>query len=282
MSGYPQGEVLLARCRAGRGKIVIVEGETLDDDPYFYGRWFGDRARDLSFVPQNGCSRVVSAVADLRAKLGPGYEVYGIRDRDFCDDSVLAAQDLAMPADGVLRPRRYTLENYLLDPGGWFEVVKMVSRSTLRPHWDSLAAVEAQVLAAYRACLPVAAWNYTVKQEYTRLPEDAGAGSLGYKAHPEAVRGDPCAALDDWGAKRGVAGSLGAAFTAELARLEAGELAQWQACVTGKAVLKVFLQDFPVTNAKALLVNLYLGVHPAPPEDLELLVRRIVSGAAVV
>lgn len=276
MSSYPQGEVLVARCRAGLGKIVIVEGESVDQDPWFYGRWFGDRARELTFVPQNGCEKVVQAVAELRAQLSPAREVFGIRDRDFCEDDALLAQDAAMPADGVLRPRRYTLENYLLEPEGWFEVVKVTHRSVRPPAWDSVEAVSDRVLDAYRRCLTVAAWNYTVCQEYARLPGDVNGERFKYRAHPDAMTPRAREELDAWGAARGAPGPLGDAFMAELERLGAADLAEWQRRVTGKAVLKVFKNSFPVA-ARDLLDNLYINLYPRPPEDLERLVRRILA-----
>lgn len=76
-----------------------------------------------------------------------------------------------------------------------------------------------------------------------------------------------------------MSGSLGEVFAAELARLEGATFAQWQSQVTGKAVLKVFRKSFPGANAEALLVNLYLNLHPTPPADLERLVQRILSPA---
>lgn len=280
MSSYPQGEVLLARCRAGLGKIVIVEGESVDQDPYIYGRWFGDLARELTFLPQNGCEKVVKAVAELRAQLAPLHEVYGIRDRDFCEDEVLDAQDRDIPADGVLRPRRYTLENYMLDPDVWFEVIKLVHRSTLPAGWDAVAEVESRVLDAYRSCLALAAWNFTVKQEYERLPADPTDARLGYKAHPNAMPTDPPAKLDEWGKKRG-APSLADAFTAELTRLQSATFTEWQRRVTGKAVLKTFQQSFPAAGARHnLLDNLYMDRCPEPPADLAHLVRKILSPTA--
>lgn len=276
MSGYPKGALLLASCRAGLGKIVIVEGESLDQDPYFYGRWFGAPAQQLTFIPQNGCEQVVKAVAELRAQLGPARKIYGIRDRDFCDPADLVAQDLAFPHDGVLRPRRYTLENYLLDPEGWYEVVKLVHRSTHPPGWDSVAAVQDRVLDAYQACLSVAAFNFTVRQEYVRLPGDPTGAEFGYRPHPNAVTASALDQLGDWGAARGATG-LRDVYESELVRLRGASVEEWQQRVTGKAVLKVFKGSFPGTNLGHILDNLYLDKYPRPPEDLERLVRQILS-----
>jgi hypothetical protein len=60
MSGpYVQGPALPTECAAGSGVIVIVEGETYQDDYYIFTRWFGGRAREVSFFPQNGWKKVV-------------------------------------------------------------------------------------------------------------------------------------------------------------------------------------------------------------------------------
>lgn len=276
MSGYPKDEVLLARCRAGLGKIVIVEGESDDQDPYFYGRWFGGHARELTFLPQNGCEQVVRAVMELRAQFAPMREVYGIRDRDFCDDATLGAQDGAMPADGVLRPRRYTMENYLLEPEGWYEVVKLVHRSTMPPGWDSVEAVRERVLDAYRRCLPVSAFNAIVKLEYERMSGDPTGTRLGYRSHPSAIDEAPLVELDAWGRARSAQGSLRDAYEAEYARLRSASFEHWQCRVSGKAVIKVFHGSFPGVNARHLLDNLYIDRYPQPPADLERLIQRIL------
>ena len=60
---YVQGPALLTACSAGQGAIVIVEGESSQEDAYFYGRWFGARAREVSFFPQNGWQKVRAAVS---------------------------------------------------------------------------------------------------------------------------------------------------------------------------------------------------------------------------
>jgi hypothetical protein len=203
VSRYPEGDALLAVCRAGLGKLVIVEGETEEDDPYFYGRWFGDLARELTFIPQNGHEKVLKAVQDLRARLSPAREVYGIRDRDFSDDSAWQAQANSIPADGVLFTRWYTLENYLLEPEGWFRVVSAMHRRPPGP-WDTEAAVAAQIADAYRECLPLAAWNFVVRSECQRLPK----AGLRHVEHPKALPPQPHQALAEWGRARDAPRSL--------------------------------------------------------------------------
>lgn len=276
MSRYPEGEALLAKCRAGLGKLVIVEGETEDEDPWFYGRWFGDLARELIFIPQNGHEKVLKAVQDLRARLSPAREVYGIRDRDFSDESAWQTLANAIPADGVLFTRWYTLENYLLVPEGWFKVINAIHR---RPpeQWDTVHAVEAQIAEAYRACLPLAAWNYVVRTEHQRLPVDGRR----HVEHPKALPLQPQQALAEWGRTRDVPRPLDACYAERLAWLSAAPSTELPCWVTGKAVLKVLLERFPMQSGPrpdmGHLVNLYVNQHPAPSEEHMTLVGRILG-----
>lgn len=274
MSRYPEGEALLAACRAGLGKLVIVEGETVDDDPWFYGRWFGDLARELTFIPQNGHEKVVLAVRDLRERLSPAREVYGIRDRDFSRPADWPAREF--PEDGVLSTRWYTLENYLLAAEGWFKVITAMHRR-MPALWDSEAAVQEQIDAAYRACLPLAAWNYAVRMECLRSP---GAG-LRHVEHPQAMPKDPRAELSAWEQGRGVARPLWDCFEEHLARLQGMPHAELPCWVTGKAVLKVLLERFPVASGPRphaqSLVNLYMDKFPTPSDEHVALVQRILA-----
>jgi len=54
MSGYPAIDELEIRVRTGKGIAIVVEGDNYEDDPWFYGRWFGDRANEMTFFPQTG------------------------------------------------------------------------------------------------------------------------------------------------------------------------------------------------------------------------------------
>jgi len=276
VSRYPEGDALLAVCRAGLGKLVIVEGETEDEDPWFYGRWFGDLARELTFIPQNGHEKVVKAVQDLRSRLSPAREVYGIRDRDFSDEAAWQAQAQAMPADGVLFTRWYTLENYLLSAEGWFRVVGAMHRR-LPEGWDTEAAIEALIAEAYRECLPLAAWNYTVRTECQRLPKDG----LRHVEHPKALPQRPDETLAEWGRTRRAPRPLDEVYKERLESLSAAVQSELPCWVTGKAVLKVLLERLPVPSGPrpiaSLLVNLYMREYPRPSDEHTALVRRILG-----
>jgi hypothetical protein len=270
---YLQGQALLTACAAGTGVIVIVEGETYRDDVYFFSRWFGDRAREVSFFPQNGWARVVAAVTELRAAL-PGRRVFGIVDRDFAAADVLAAQAAARPADGVFRLSLYTLENYLLDPAGWLLVARGLHRDVPPAGWTTVAEVGGQIERAYRACQRVGAFNRTVHDEAARTD------GLRYREFPAAVEN---AEMDlvAWGAKRGSARPLDEVFRRHLESLASLDVADLARSITGKAVVKVLSQTLLTWKRKGLpaehLLDLYLDKLPTPPAEIASLVTRIVE-----
>ena len=275
---YLEGDELLTACRAGRGAIVLVEGERYDEDAFYYGQWFGALGREISFFPQNGWQRVIAGVEHLRRELPPRHRVFGIIDRDFAPDALLAAQQAALPADGILRTRAYTLENYLLHPAGWLAVLRMLLRSGLPSGWDTEAGVGAQITAAYRNCVDLAAWNWTLNDENIRQPSGA---RLDFKEHPDALRRasvPPDEQLRTWGQQRGAPQPLDAIYRQHQATLQAladADLPQW---ITGKAVLKVFLQVLPVAQIDhRYLLSIYIDKQPDPPADLAALVDQILA-----
>lgn len=279
MSKFVSGHALVTKCRAGRGAIVVLEGEDSEDDPFVYGRWFGDLATRISFFPQNGYEKVRKAVEYLREQI-PDRPVYGVIDRDFADEALLVAQEQGTPSDGVFRTRWYTLENYLLDPEGWAALARAANRARVPETWATREAVSARLEAAYRACLKVAAWNLVVHDECRRDPGHP-VKSLGHREHPDGVPKNAAEQLGAWGRDRGAPQLLADRFIAQAARLEALQPSEWPCWVTGKAVLKVFLRDFPVHWGPVphpwVLVNLYLNGHSTPPGELAALVRRILE-----
>jgi hypothetical protein len=277
MSGpYVQGPALLTECAAGSGVIVIVEGETYQDDYYIFTRWFGGRAREVSFFPQNGWKKVVAAVADLRAAL-PHRKVFGIVDRDFTPDQVLDQQARQCPGDGIFRMHQYTLENYLLEPAGWFAVVQLLYRAGPPAGWSTEAEVALKIEGFYRQLIRVGAYNHTIHEENDRQPVD----SLSYREHPDAVMTAE-QVLSSWGATRTPPQALDQVFLARVQVLTGRASADLSKWITGKAVLNLLAQALPRLKGKGgfppdVLVNLYLDKCPRPPPEIELLVTRIVD-----
>jgi Protein of unknown function (DUF4435) len=272
-SPHLQGGALLAACAAGQGTMVVVEGEHRQDDEWFYGQWFGHLGPRISFFAQNGWEKVVAAVAYLRAEL-PHRAVFGIVDGDFIDSAIDTSLE-----PRILRLPRYTLENYLLEPEGWFRVLELVTRGALPDGWRTVEDVDRRIDEAFGECLPLAAFNRTAFDEHLRHPIDR----LKYRAHPDAFgKTNPQALLATWGEHRGVPRLLFEVFEEHLERLRASTRAAWHGEVTGKAVLKVFLNmlmraaHMP-TQAYGLLCPMYLQQQPEPHEDLKSRVDAILA-----
>jgi hypothetical protein len=269
---YLQGPALVMACSSGQGAIVVVEGETFQEDRWFYSQWFDDRAREVSFFPQNGWTKVVSAVADLLQQLPAHRQVFGIVDRDFAPDAVIALQEQQKPVDHVFRTTCFTVENYLLSPVGWLKVVQTLTRGSPPVGWQTDADVKAKIDAAYVRCVDLAAFNYTVRREYDRQP----GGGIEYKKHPLAVIA-PENELLRWGASRG-ARALDQEYQRNKTMIQALPPASLPKWITGKAVLKVFLEDFAIKSVPhENLKSIYIDKHPSPPPDITAIVTRIIE-----
>jgi len=277
------GDVEIAWRSSGSGVCVLVEGETELEDAWFYNRWFGDRAREITFFPQDGWERVVAAVAELRARLGPKY-VYGILDRDFEDPPAYPP----VPADGILRTSKYTLENYLLDPDCWYRYVRPLTLRTPKPGWNTPVEVRATIEGLYQECLPLSAYNWTLRQAQ-HLDKAAFLGlrdaDKEYKEHPKALENlrDVSAYLRSLQEQLGIADDLGQTYTDRLSYLQTLALADLEKLVSGKYVLKLLQERFPLrlsgNQAWDDVLGAYLHGCPDPHPDLVNLVELILQDA---
>jgi hypothetical protein len=284
MIGYPTLTDIELRWRAaGSGICVIVEGQTEQDDAWFYSRWFGDRAREMTFFPQDGWEHVMDAVADLRLRLG-NKAVYGIIDRDF--EAILTHDPF--PASGVLRTPKYTLENYLLDPGCWFKCVQPYTLRSPRIGWSTPVEVEATIAGLYQQCLPLSAFNWTLRQArkgapaaFSALPEKERI----YREHPAALANlaDVSRYFDELRGKLGTTADLGRLYRERLAQLHQLTSVQLQEVVSGKYVHKLMAERFPLklTGKQGWddLLSAYLYHCPEPPADLAALITLIAQDA---
>lgn len=280
---YPTLSEIEVRWRAsGSGVCVIVEGETELEDAWFYNTWFSDRAREVTFFPQDGWEQVIAAVVSLRINLGTK-KVYGIIDRDFVEP----AYD-PFPTDGVLRTRKYTLENYLLDPRCWFDLVQPFTRREPKPGWETKTKAQDTIEALYRECIPVSAYNWTLRQTrdldyaaFTYLPDNEKA----YARHPKTLENwdDVPARLRNIQARMGLQDDLGSLYTNRLTTLQTLSLADLEQVVTGKAVLTLLRERFPLrlsgSRAWDDMLGAYVNICPDPPADLKALVDLILGDA---
>ena len=284
MSSYPTITDIEMRWRAaGSGVCVIVEGQTEQDDAWFYSRWFGDRAREVTFFPQDGWERVVDAVAELRVKMG-AKAVYGIIDRDF--ETVVVADPF--PGSGVLRTPRYTLENYLLGAGCWFRCVQPFTLRSPKSGWQTPEDAQATILGLYQQCLPLSAFNWTVKQ--ARAADQAAFTMLSekdreYRRHPKALAGlgDVPGYLRSSGTHLGLTIDLGQMYEERLAHLQGLPQERLGEVVSGKYVHKLLSEQFPLKLSGDRswddMLSAYLFQCPAPPPDLTSLITFILADA---
>jgi len=256
---------------------VMVEGETAQDDAYFYQQWFGDRAREISFLPQNGWHRVETAVRELRTAL-PKRAIFGLVDRDFTPQDAIDSQYAQRPASGVYRLPFYTLENALLEPEGWLAVARLFSRALLSG-WESVEAVDDRIGDAYSTCLPLAAYNRVVHDEWRRV---GGGERRRYLKDPRRVR-KARAHLDQWGRSRGAPDDLSKQYEQHLSASDDLPRSTLATLVTGKAVVSVLCDAFNASLARGVphehLVNAYLREHPEPPAALAQIVDMIIGAA---
>ncbi len=266
---------------SGSGVCIIVEGETELEDAWFYNYWFGNRSREVTFFPQDGWERVVDAVATFRIKLG-AKRVYGIVDRDF-EETVVCDP---FPNDGVLRTPKYTLENYLLNAECWFEYVHPHTLRTPKPGWNSLDEARTTIEEFYRECLSLSAYNWVLRQ--AREQDYAGYKTLRdtdkeYKKHPNAIAnvGNMLAHLHSIQAQLNIPDDLGQMYTERLANLEQMSLAELEQVISGKYVMTLLRERFPLRlsgkQAWDDVLGAYISICPNPPTDLVTLIELILK-----
>lgn len=284
MTTYPTLSEIEIKWRAsGSGVCILVEGETELEDAWFYNTWFGDRAREITFFPQDGRGKVVQAVAELRPRLG-ARRVYGIVDRDFEEQSDYPP----VPDNGVLCTPRYTLENYLLDAGCWFKYIEPHTLRMPKPGWNSPEQAQATIEGLYRECLPLSAFNWTLRQARGRSYaafQGLREADREYKEHPRALEnlGDVTAHLRSIRAQMGLPDDLGLMYAGRMAALEGMPLASLEQVVSGKYVLSLLRERFPLRlsgkEAWDDVLSAYIHGCPAPPADLVNLVDLILQDA---
>ena len=108
-------ELTTALVSLGGRKLVLVEGP---DDVDVLETWYLERLPELLFFPAGGYSEVESRLQELSV-LRQDVSVYGIRDRDFHEDAYVQ-NALDNPNSRLFLLRRYSIENYLLEPAALY------------------------------------------------------------------------------------------------------------------------------------------------------------------
>jgi len=281
---YPTLSDIEIRWRtSGSGICIIVEGENEQADPWFYKQWFGDRSRELTFFPQDGWEKVAQAVIELRER-GVIKKVYGIADRDF---EAYIGIDEPFPQDGLLRTRKYTLENYQLDASCWFNWARQFTERQPWEGWHTVEEVQTHIETLYQECLILSAYNWTLYQA-KKLNSEAFMGlpqkEREYSKHPKALKDrDVVEQLRIIQAKVTSDDDWGQIYTDQLHYLRTLSFTQLEEVVSGKYVLNLLHERFPlkISGKQAWddILAAYMYHCPTPPDDLEDLVERILQDA---
>lgn len=283
MSRYPSLTDIEIRWRSAGGVCVIVEGETDQDDVWFFNRWFGHLARQVTFFAQNGWGEVVTAVAELRRLHGDD-RVFGIIDRDF--EPIVIADPI--PANGILRTSRYTIENYLLDADCWAKVVLPKLQRNPVDGWNSSAEIEATLQSFYRECLPLSAFNWMLRTIRAQTPDlfaRIPPTNQRYRERPDALP-EFDAVLDYWHRIQltiGAQDDLPALYRQRLEQLQQMTPDQFAQVVSGKYIFALIRQRFPVRyhgrESWDSLLSEYLYHCPDAPHELAALVNAILAAS---
>lgn len=286
MRAFPSIDELEIELLTGQGIAIVVEGDSYVDDPFFYGQWFGDRAREVTFFPQDGWAQVIRAVAELRQRCS-GVPIYGIIDRDFCQPEHL---DADFETQGILRTPQYTLENYLLDPKGWAKVFQFIFRPfrPLAENWDDEVKMACLIANAYTECFVLSAHNRAIKfgnDNFTNQAVLTPEKSRCYLEVAHALEKDRAIQkLQVWGGQIGAGTKLIEVFEEHLAVLNQADLPFLQQHISGKYVLGWLHRRFPKRPGAGQFdlkhyLNEYLRACPEPPPDITELINRIVQHA---
>ena len=248
-------DALLAQCRSGRGAIVVVEGERDEDDAWFYNRWFAVLGPQVTFHPQNGHLRVEAAVQHLRDAL-PHRRVFGLVDQDHRG----LGGDLKLP-DGVSAITRFTLENYLLDPEGWSQVIALERRSSAAGLREE---VERAIEQSLRAAVPTAVYNQVLFQSGlgARLLTNIGA-----------LPRDPREELR----QRPGGEALVARYEQGVRDLAEASVERLHRHVSGKLVLPELDRRLGLRGRWNPLLGYYIQAYSEPPADLDAHIRGLLS-----
>lgn len=263
---------LLLKIRSGKGLSVIIEGVHNGDDEWVYSQWFGNLAHLITFYPQDGYSKVIDAVETLRIEREQRH-VAGIIDRDFSTQLIVRSQYEPNYTTHIYRTDRYTLENYLLEPEGWYEIALLFWRNKLPKGWRSVEECRESINNIFKDYLPAAAYNWLVWD----LGQKYGpAVQLEYKDSPHLEPETLYQNMLIFCRSQGLPDPDEYFLRLELLSTKP-EL--WQQKVSGKMIFNHLLKTFPVPRTrpdKHIFINYYVSRTEAPKE-LNRLVQFLIT-----
>jgi len=157
-----------------------------------------------------------------------------------------------------------------------------------KPGWDTPDETQTTIARLYRECLSLSAYNWTLHQvrnldyaAFKALPE----ADKSYCGHPKALEnlGDVPTRVRHLQSRMGLSDDLGQMYAGRLAVLRMLPLGDLERVVSGKVVLKLLQERFPLRlsgrQAWDDVLSAYMYTCPNPPADLVTLVDLILQDA---
>ncbi|MBN2493319.1 MAG: hypothetical protein JXR96_01905 [Deltaproteobacteria bacterium] len=271
--------------RVGRGVLVFCEREKRGDES-IYSRWFSDYSTRVTFEASDGLSVVGRNVEYIR-QTRPSLPAYGLLDRDFSPDDEIKAKREGGFQGPIFRLDRYTIENYLLEPAGWLEVVKALHICERMPEgWGNEDEIATHISSFYVNAMPAAAHNWTIWEMRRRFRGEQGYEDLDYFGGIRALDNtDPEARLSAWAEKFGqveIARTLFAERRDHLEELSESTPDKLACYVSGKFVLDQIQEHIPVPTKwrpprEDLLYRYLDKTQKTPPDDVLAIIERMLE-----
>ena len=153
-------ELVTQAAQRGTSATVLVEGEEDLSDAWLLGQMLRPFAQQISF---HGRGSWVDVIRDLEHLLpySPPDQVFAVLDRDFASDEEVETCYAPGYRGHLFRWRRYTIENYLLEPDWIAEFVDTVLE-TVPPKLATPESVEKLMLGWCARLAPQVAGNWVI------------------------------------------------------------------------------------------------------------------------
>lgn len=168
MSGarsYRSRETVLQEIRRGGLCAILVEGEEQGSDAALLKYILRGVTTEVTFFGRDGRPNVLADLQEM-IPLMPADRLFAIVDRDFESDQIVDKCFQPAYRGHALFWRRFTLENYLLEPAWIVETVQHMlwqnPALTPPPEFQTESAVEALLLESTRQFLSATAGNATI------------------------------------------------------------------------------------------------------------------------
>jgi hypothetical protein len=150
-------DITVALFLAGNRKLVLLEGPS---DCDVFREWYRDQLDSLEFYDASGVINVRNML-EKALEVGTKKEVFGIIDRDFRTDEEVE-HPLNDPSARLFLLRRYSIENYVLEPEAWNEELRVFYGKMHKV--PTKAKIETQLLELCKQLRPIMAVNWILSE----------------------------------------------------------------------------------------------------------------------